>query len=1526
MTIKNKEGAGHMDRKEFFSVGETEDEEEMEKVTAGSRVASFFNSTTIHGVGRIYGRGGWWRRGCWLTLWACMTVWALYQITSVALDYAQYPTKITRSSEHERVMEFPAVTLCSLSPLPASRELASHPIWAPFLTYQHTSHSEACDNEEKKATALKMSGRMLAESEDETECADGKKTNTGVCPDKNVAHLRTSGKMSYVQGTDQPTKHRTLSEIPRTRHGKTQYHRLAEDEERLKSTVGRRYDSQHMVKDERGSRRGRTSSLHHLHQTTILLESSRIKVVTQSRTTEPTQTRGPDEDITQETIGKGEVGDLELLEENSKRDTKDDNIKAEEKYSVEKMRRNVMQSLLLMKETNETSLLFPLLCVVTEGECSEGYEKCQDGVTCYREHLACNGWLDCPGGEEETNCSCGESYYQCYGAKKVCISDHLRCDGQPQCLHSDDEANCGEDVLPSEVECQEGSWRCDDGHCIRHYLRCDGRPQCVDGSDEVACGGGVESEEECDVVTGEMLCDGRCLHHTLRCDGRKDCTDNTDELNCEECDEGLYHCEDNTCLPLHLRCDGLIDCTDGDDELNCTSSGVEEECPESHHLCYDWWSYVCLHPHLRCDGRGDCSLSDDEEKCDECGEGLYHCDGNTCIPLHLQCDGVPHCPDADDERNCRSGGKKSVHAGRCVGRSHQCLEEQVCVQPEQVCDGLPDCQDGSDEDNCERCVEGRWLCSEDQRCIYQHQRCDGIVHCSNATDEQLCVPQCDEGFFACKNGKCVRDIFRCDGVDDCEDADDEMACSNCSIGVMHCEDGRCLHPNRRCDGVADCDGAEDERDCSGCLNGLLCQDFWESRCVPLEQLCDGRADCSNGVDEVMCGAAVETCPPGYFKCEDSRCVTGQYRCDGEQDCTQGEDEINCDACVSGALLCDHNHTCTPQHLSCHTCPSNHNCSEEGVVSGECPRGYLDCGEEGGGGCINPRFLCHPHHQHHRHCPSSRHLLSLYCEDVTVLEAVHSLRTQCSQHYRDLLKLRHGSDSSQQTLNQQDTCAGFQELSHWSVLCQAGVFCDHWGCYDHNLTSYQEVTTQPGFLCSKCGGTTDTCWPTPWLDDWAEGRLDNTTLKLMLLRHRADFGDLSTLYSPSHTDQQQYSLPASDFVHSCTFDNELCDFRSFYMWPSDNQGMCYTFNLAPQINSSLSHPPPDPQQQPPLPRTTTRTGPKYGLRVTVNVVAGLNLLTPELGLRVVVHSGRRLPVPQEEGFNVGPGASSISVSRTVFIRAGEPHGRCRHSPHPLLHYSAMLCVDLVDWDYLHGYLYCDCPEPCRETEYHTQVTTSKLNPGYYSLLHQHRKPVNSFCSEESDLAVVHVYLESPSYRLIQESPTYTWESLLSNLGGSLGLFVGVSMVSLMEVLELLLDLLLLLLAFRRPPHLQSSRSHLQSSTPNPSPSSIGRRSHIPGNGVRVEPAGWLVQTPKYTTTGMPQGTGEGGHNASSVSLVCSTNGCQQVGEAVTRKHSVGTTNTAKELPEIKGELEAMKKHSRYAECGAAFNKLFLDHHH
>ncbi|XP_037778101.1 acid-sensing ion channel 1B-like [Penaeus monodon] len=43
-----------------------------------------------------------------------------------------------------------------------------------------------------------------------------------------------------------------------------------------------------------------------------------------------------------------------------------------------------------------------------------------------------------------------------------------------------------------------------------------------------------------------------------------------------------------------------------------------------------------------------------------------------------------------------------------------------------------------------------------------------------------------------------------------------------------------------------------------------------------------------------------------------------------------------------------------------------------------------------------------------------------------------------------------------------------------------------------------------------------------------------------------------------------------------------------------------------------------------------------------------------------------------------------------------------------------------------------------------------------------------------------------YDVIEETPAYTWDTLLSNIGGSLGLFIGVSLVSILEVLEFLWD--------------------------------------------------------------------------------------------------------------------------------------------
>ena len=61
------------------------------------------------------------------------------------------------------------------------------------------------------------------------------------------------------------------------------------------------------------------------------------------------------------------------------------------------------------------------------------------------------------------------------------------------------------------------------------------------------------------------------------------------------------------------------------------------------------------------------------------------------------------------------------------------------------------------------------------------------------------------------------------------------------------------------------------------------------------------------------------------------------------------------------------------------------------------------------------------------------------------------------------------------------------------------------------------------------------------------------------------------------------------------------------------------------------------------------------------------------------------------------------------------------------------------------------------------------------------------SVRESVVSLNVYYNSLSYTLATESPKLNIISLLSNIGGSLGLFMGVSFLSLVEILALLLDI-------------------------------------------------------------------------------------------------------------------------------------------
>lgn len=62
--------------------------------------------------------------------------------------------------------------------------------------------------------------------------------------------------------------------------------------------------------------------------------------------------------------------------------------------------------------------------------------------------------------------------------------------------------------------------------------------------------------------------------------------------------------------------------------------------------------------------------------------------------------------------------------------------------------------------------------------------------------------------------------------------------------------------------------------------------------------------------------------------------------------------------------------------------------------------------------------------------------------------------------------------------------------------------------------------------------------------------------------------------------------------------------------------------------------------------------------------------------------------------------------------------------------------------------------------------------------------------KSTTAMVNIFYDSMSYVMFQESPQISFDTLLSNIGGNLGLFTGASILTSIELIELLLAVLIL----------------------------------------------------------------------------------------------------------------------------------------
>ena len=115
----------------------------------------------------------------------------------------------------------------------------------------------------------------------------------------------------------------------------------------------------------------------------------------------------------------------------------------------------------------------------------------------------------------------------------------------------------------------------------------------------------------------------------------------------------------------------------------------------------------------------------------------------------------------------------------------------------------------------------------------------------------------------------------------------------------------------------------------------------------------------------------------------------------------------------------------------------------------------------------------------------------------------------------------------------------------------------------------------------------------------------------------------------------------------------------------------------------------------------------------------------------------------------------------------------------------------------------CPLECNVNRLYTQISFSKfIGQKGVDLINENSelradfvtKPLDVYNAKES-IVQVYLYYDTLSYQISTESPQMNFVSLLASIGGNLGLFLGVSVFSVCELVEILIEVLYILKARR-----------------------------------------------------------------------------------------------------------------------------------
>ncbi|KAL5007620.1 hypothetical protein ScPMuIL_016426 [Solemya velum] len=258
--------------------------------------------------------------------------------------------------------------------------------------------------------------------------------------------------------------------------------------------------------------------------------------------------------------------------------------------------------------------------------------------------------------------------------------------------------------------------------------------------------------------------------------------------------------------------------------------------------------------------------------------------------------------------------------------------------------------------------------------------------------------------------------------------------------------------------------------------------------------------------------------------------------------------------------------------------------------------------------------------------------------------------------------------------------------------------------------------------------------------------------------------------------------------------------------------------------------------------TRASGPLFGISITLNLenFEFIDDFRRGYGARLVIHQPGTMPMPDQEGITLSAGyETTISLNKIRKRRLGSPHGVCEEAKEFKtkynMQYTRQICQVVREKMDILDYCSCDmrdvfllplynigrlqnatpchndsflqdcaqrlkndailnpyqCDNPCRETVYEQSFSGRQWpTDSYLVCMYSHCSKLiskHNFSNvDPMNFAKVIIYYNDLNLQYIEEEPLYETIRFLSDVGGTMGLFIGASALSVCEVIDVVFE--------------------------------------------------------------------------------------------------------------------------------------------